>query len=124
MIEDNRGGIRASPDEASHFVGGAKECPPNIVGVVDDGDFLQVVCHKEETKVLVELRHFYVKICLELHRASETGNVPVAELIHRDERVEEGCPGGLEDHGAVIYFYEMLLADGFGFTNNNRVQQK
>ena len=40
MIEDNGGGIRAHPNKASHFVGRVKECPPEIVGLVDDGDFL------------------------------------------------------------------------------------
>ncbi len=82
MNEDNGGGIQAHPDKASHFVGGVKECPPKIVGVVDDGDFLRIVHHEEETKGLVELRHFYVKICFEVHRASETGNVPVVGLVH------------------------------------------
>ena len=109
MIEDNGGGIWARPDEASHFVGGAKECPPKIVGVVDDGDFLRAVCHEEEIEGLVEPRHFYIEICFKVHRTGETGDVPAAGLVHQGDRVEEDCPGGLEDHGAVFYFYEMLL---------------
>ncbi len=67
MIEDNGGGIWACPDEASHFAGGAKECPPKIVGVMDDGDIFWVVCHEEETKGLIEVHHFYVKICFKVH---------------------------------------------------------
>ena len=111
LIDDRgRHGWRSGrPDEASHFVGGVKECLAKIVGVVDDGDFLREVCHKEEAKGLVELRHFYVETCFEVHRAGETGNVSGAGLFCRGEQVEEGCPGGVEDHGAVFYFYEMLL---------------
>jgi hypothetical protein len=82
MIEDDGGGIWALPDKASHFVGGEKECPTKIVGVVDDGDFLRDIRHEEETKDLVEPPHFYVKICLEVHHASETGDVLVAGLVH------------------------------------------
>ena len=85
MIEDNWGGVLARPDEASHFVGGAKECPPKIVGVVDDGDFLPVIRHEEETEGLVEPCYFYVEICFEVHHAGETGDIPVAGLVHRGE---------------------------------------
>ena len=37
-------------DKASHFVSGAKECSAKVVLVVDDRDFLRVVCNEEEAK--------------------------------------------------------------------------
>jgi hypothetical protein len=40
VVENNQGHIRAHADEASHFVGGAKECPAEVVWVVDDRDLL------------------------------------------------------------------------------------
>ena len=86
-----------------------RSVPPTVVGLVDDGDFLRVVRHEEETKGLVESHHFYVEICFEVHHAGENCDVLVAGLVHCGEQVEVGCPGGLEDYGAVFYFYEMLL---------------
>ena len=72
------------------------------MGLVDDGDFLRVVRHEEETKELIESHQFYKEICFEVHCAGENGDVPVAGLVHRGDRVEVGCPGGLEDYGAVF----------------------
>ena len=40
----------------------------------------------------------FVVVPLEVHRAGETGNVLVAGLVHRGERDEESCPGGVEGH--------------------------
>ncbi len=71
---------------------------------------------------MVELRHFYVKVCFEVHCAGETGDVPVAGLTHHGEQVEEGFPGGVEGHGAVFYFYVIATAaDGFGFDDDERI---
>ena len=47
---------------------------------------------------MIELPHFFVGVCLKVHRAGETGNVPVAGLVHCGERVEESCPVGMEGH--------------------------
>jgi hypothetical protein len=73
---------------------------------------------------LVELRHFQLWVCFEVHRAGETGNVSIAGLVQHGERVEEGVPGGAEGHGA-FYFYDIATAvDGFGFDDNERIMTK
>jgi hypothetical protein len=90
--------------------------------IVEAGDLPRAVFHEEKTVGLVEPHHFYVKICFKVHRAGETGDVPVAGLVHRGERVEEGFPGGVEGHGAVFYFYVIATAaDGFGFDEDKRI---
>ena len=45
---------------------------------------------------MIELRHFSVGVHLKVHCGDETGDVLVAGLVHRGERVEERCPGGVE----------------------------
>jgi hypothetical protein len=81
-----------------NFVGGAKEGPAEVMGVVEDGDLLLVVCREEKAKGLDELRHFFAEARLEIHRAGETGDVAVASHVHRGDRGEECFPGGVELH--------------------------
>ncbi len=64
---------------------GRRRVPPKIVGVVEDGGSLFFVCREEKTVGLVEHRHFYFEACLEIHRASETGDVSIAGLVHRGD---------------------------------------
>jgi hypothetical protein len=80
-----------------------KEGCAKVVGVVEDGDLLRAICHEKEIVGLVELCHFQLGVCIEVHRAGETGNVLVAGLVHCGERVEEGIPGGMEGHGAFLF---------------------
>ncbi len=82
------GSVRAHADEASHFVGWAKECPAKVVWVVYDQDLLPVVRDKEEAKGVSKPHHVYVKIRFGIHRAGETGDVPVPGLVYRVERGE------------------------------------
>jgi hypothetical protein len=122
MVNNDGGGFRAHHDEASHFVCGVEEGSAKVMEIVEDGDLPCAICHEEKTIGLVEPRHFYVKVCFEVHRAGETGDVLVAGLIHHGERVEEGFPGGMEGHGAVFYFYVIATAaDGFSFDNDIRI---
>jgi hypothetical protein len=122
MVNNDRDGCRARPDEASHFVCGAEEGSTKVMEIVEDDDLPCAVCHEEKTIGLVEPHHFYVEVCFEVHCTGETGNVPIAELVHRGERVDEGFPGGVEGHGAVFYFYEIATAaDGFGFDDDKRI---
>jgi hypothetical protein len=102
MIHNDRDGCGSRPDEATHFVGGAEEGAAEVVGIVEDDDLLFVVGNKQEAVGLVEACHFCIEACFKVHRASETGNVPVAGLIRHGKRVEEGIPRGVEGHGAVI----------------------
>ena len=51
---------------------------------------------------MIELRHFSVGVHLKVHCGDETGNVLVAGLVLRGERVEESCPGGVEGHDGVF----------------------
>ena len=76
-----------------------------VMEVVEDGDLPRAICHEQKTVGLVESHHFYIGVCFEIHRAGETNDVSVlvARLVHRGERVEEGFPGGVEDHGADFY---------------------
>ncbi len=122
MVNNDGDGCRAHPGKASHFVCGAEEGSAKVMEIVEDGDLPHAVCHKEKTVGLVEPHHFYGEVCFEVHHAGETGNVPVAGLVHCGERVEEGFPGGVEGHGAVFYFYVIATAvDGFGFEDNKRI---
>ena len=101
--EDNDGyGYRACPEEASDFVCWTEEDPTKIMGVVEDGDPLCAVCHKDNIEGLIELCHSSIGVCLKVHCAGETGDVPVAGLVHPGERVEESCPGGVEGHDGVF----------------------
>ena len=52
--------------------------------------------------LFVERTFFSFGVCFKVHRAGETGNVPVAGLVHCGERVEESCPGGVEGHDGVF----------------------
>ena len=98
VVHHDGDGGGPDPDEAAHFVGGAKEGPAKVVGVVEDGDPLLVVCHEEKAEGLDGLCHFFAEACLEIHRAGETGDVAVASLVHRGDRGEECFPGGVELH--------------------------
>ncbi len=108
MVNNDGDGCRAHPDKASHFVCGAEEGSAKVMEIVEDGNLPRAVCHEEKTIGLVEPRHFYVKVCFEVHCAGETGNVLIAGLVHHGERVEEGFPGGVEGHGAVFISMKML----------------
>ena len=85
MVDNDGDGYRACPDEASNFVRWTEEGPTKIMGVVEDGDPLCAACHEDDVEGLIELRHFLVGVCLKVHRAGETGNVPVAGLVHCGE---------------------------------------
>ncbi len=122
MVNNDGDGCRARPNEASHFVCGAEEGFAKVMEIVEDGDLPHADCHKEKTVGLVEPHHFYVKVCFKVHCTSETGNVPVAGLVHRGEQVEEGFPGSVEGHGTVLYFYVIATAvDGFGFDDDKSI---
>ena len=73
-----------------------------VVGVVEDDDPPGVVCNKDDVEGLIELHHFFVGICLEVHCAGETSNVPVAGLVHHGKQVEKSCPGGVAGHDSVF----------------------
>ncbi len=75
----------ARPDKASYLVRGAREGSANVMEVVEDGDLHRAVCHKEKAVGLIELHQFFVKVCFEAHCAGETGDVPVAGLVHCGE---------------------------------------
>ncbi len=91
---------------------------------MEDGDLPRAVCHEKETVGLVELHHFQLGVCFEVHRAGETGNVSVAGLVQHGEQVEEGVPGGVEGHGA-FYFNDIATAvDSFGFDDDERIMMK
>ncbi len=80
-----------------------KEGSANVIGVVEDGDLPRAVSHEEKIVGLVESCHFQLGVCIEDHRAGETGNVLVAGLVHRGEQVEKGIPGGMEGHGVFLF---------------------
>ncbi len=60
-------------------------------------------CHEEKTVGLVEHPHFYFEACLKIHRAGETGDVSIAGLIYRGDRVKQSFPGGVGGHGVTIF---------------------
>jgi hypothetical protein len=103
MVNNDGDGYGACSNKASHFVCGAEEVSAKVVGIMEDGDLLCVVCCKEKTIGLIELHHFCIRIGFKVHRASVTGDVSVDGLIHRGERVEESFPGGLVDHGYFLF---------------------
>ena len=111
MVNNDGNGCGGCPDKASPFVCGAEEGTAKVMGIVEDGDLPHAVCHKEKQVGLVELHHFYVKVCFEIHCAGETDNVLVAGLVHSGEQVgvEEGFSGGVEEHGADFLVLRMLL---------------
>ena len=93
--------------------------------VVEDGDLPRAVCHEDEKVGLVESRHFHIRVSFEIHCAGETGDVPVAGLLHHGEQVEEGVPGSVEGHGAIFIFMKYATAaDGFGFGDDKRMRRK
>ena len=102
MVDNDGYGYRACSDEASGFVRWTEGCPTEVIGVVEDGDRPCAGRHEDNVEGLIELCHFFVGVRLEVHRAGETGDVPVAGLVHRGERVEESCPGGVEVHDGVF----------------------
>ena len=102
MVGNDGDGYRACPNEASDFVRWLEEGPTKMMGVVEGSDPPCAARHKDDNEGLIELRHFLVGVHFEVHRAGETGNVPVAGLVHRGEQVEESCPGGVEGHDGVF----------------------
>ncbi len=46
------------------------------------------VCREEKTVGLVKHPHFNFEACLEIHRAGETGEVSIAGLVYRGDRVK------------------------------------
>ena len=58
VVDHDGDGRVPDPDEAAHFVGGAKEGPAKVMGVVDDGDPLLIVRRKKKAEGLDELRQF------------------------------------------------------------------
>jgi hypothetical protein len=104
VVHDDGDGRRANSDKAAHFVGGAKEGAAKIVGVVEDGDSLFFVCREEKTVGLVKHRHFYFEACLEIHCTGETGDVSIAGLVYRGDRVKKSFPRGMGGHGITIFF--------------------
>ncbi len=83
VVKHDGGGGGPDSDEVAHFVGGAKEGPTEVVGLVEGGDPLLIVCCKEKAEGLDKLCHFFARACLEFYRTGETGNVVVASLVHR-----------------------------------------
>ncbi len=75
VVNNDRESRGSFPDKSSHFVRGTKEGSAKVVGVVEDGDLPCAVCHEKKIVGLVELCHFQLGGCFEVHRASETGNV-------------------------------------------------
>jgi hypothetical protein len=120
VVHNDGGGRRAKPDKAAHFVGGAEEGAAKIVGVVEDGDFLFFVCREEKTVGLVAPCHFYFKACLKIHRASETGDILIAGLVHRGDQVKKSFPGGVGGHG--IAFFISTKSYG-GWADKGRMMQ-
>ena len=72
---------------------------------------------------MIELRHFSVGVHLKVHCGDETGNVLVAGLVLRGERVEESCPGGVEGHDGVFLSFtsatRWVMTRRHGGNNNN-----
>ena len=56
--------------------------------VPEDGGPPCAVCHEDNVEGLIELCHFFVGVRLEVHRAGETGDVPVPGLVYHIERSE------------------------------------
>ncbi len=88
MVNNDGDGCWAHPDKASYLVRGVEEGSAKVMEIVEDGDLPCAVCHKEKAVGLIELCHFFVKVCFEIDCAGETGNVPDAGLVHRGEQVE------------------------------------
>jgi hypothetical protein len=116
MVDNDGDGYRACSDKASDFDRWTEEGPTS--------DPLCAARHKDDVEGLIELRHFFVGVCFDFHSVSETGNVPVAGLVHRGERVEESCPGGVEGHDGWIFFSStsatrQAMTRGRGKNDNN-----
>jgi len=103
VVDHDGDGGGPDPDEAAHFVGGAKEGPAEVMGVVEDGDPLLIVRREKKGEGLDELRQFFTEARLGIHRAGETGDVAVTSLVHRGDRGEECFPGGVELHDFLSY---------------------
>ncbi len=116
MVHDDWDGGGANSDKAAQFVGGAEEGAAKIVGVVEDGGSLFFVCCEKKTVGLVEHCHFYFEACLEIHRAGETGDISIARLVHRGDRVKKkkkkSFQGGVGGHG-VAFFISMKSYGGW-----------
>ena len=67
MVDNDGDGYRVCPDEASDFVRWTEEGPTKIMGVVEDGDPPCAVRHEDNVEGLIELRHFFVGVCFEVH---------------------------------------------------------
>ncbi len=96
MVNNDGDGYRACPDKASDFVCWVEEGPTEIMGVVEDGDPPFAAHYEDDVEGLIELCHFFVGVCFEVHHAV------VARLVHHGEQVEEGCSGGVEGHDGVF----------------------
>ena len=124
MVNNDRDGYRACPNEASIFVRWTEEGPTKIMGVGEDGDPLCAARKEDDVEGLIELLHFFVEVSLKVHCAGETSDVLVAGLVHRGEQVEESCPGGVEGHDGRIFFSSMsatrrAMTRGRGGNDNN-----
>ena len=102
MVDNDGYGYRACSDEASDFVCWTEEGPTKVMGVVEDGDRPCASRHKDNVEGLIELCHFFVGICLKVHRASEAGDVPVAGLVHRRHKTNK-----------LIYQIKILLRNSY-----------
>ena len=69
MVNNDRDGYRACPDEASDFVRWTEEGPTEVMGVVGDGDPPCAARHEDDVDWLIELYHFSIGVCLKVHRA-------------------------------------------------------
>ncbi len=88
MVNNDGDGCWAHLDKASYLVHGVEEGSTKVMEVVEDGDLPCAIHHKENDVGLIELHHFFTKVCFEIHCAGETSNVLVARLVHSGEQVE------------------------------------
>ena len=106
----------------SLFVG-RRRVPPKLWGLWRNGDPPCAVRHEDNVEGLIELRHFFVGVCLKVHRAGETSNVLVARVVHHGEQVEESCPGDVVGHGGVFLSSSsatrLLMMRGCGGNDDN-----
>ncbi len=89
MVDNDGDGYRACQDKASDFVCWTEEGPTKIMGVVEDGDPLCAACHEDDVEGLIELRHFFVGVCLKVHCAGETRNVLFTMVSKLKRAVQE-----------------------------------
>ena len=61
MVNNDRDGYRACPNEASIFVRWTEEGPTEIMGVGEDGDPLCATRNEDDIEGLIELLHFLLE---------------------------------------------------------------